>query len=232
MGFEMSSPKPGRLVAAAALALAVVLAGACSSSSAFLEATNQAQATLSPTPSPTPLIPSFSPTPRPTTKPITPDPNWTPTPEPFAATPDVLAEICAGHGVAEAPAYSGTSHPIAVVDLSDPSSPEIIGVVGPPGDIQGAACAGAMVPVKTGSCGLYKRSSDGKIGYLYKYRQTRTVSIRIATTGKLLTSKVLSGNSASCNQSFDIQYSNPPWRVYGGAVTDEAIMTYAASIAH
>jgi hypothetical protein len=135
---------------------------------------------------------------------------------------------CAGHGDQLAPAYHGRSHPVAIIDTAIPQQP--LGIVGPDGPIQLAVCVGPSSLVKTGSCGLYKRSSDGKIGYVYKYKQARKVAVRAIQNGKALLSATLYGNSASCTSGYSIDNYPPPWRVSGGPVSDSQINTYAKQV--
>jgi len=223
-----------RAVATAVLGLILVAITACSSSgSAFIGPTNPPTAppaaTAAPTPTPTPT-PTYH-NPWGTISPAwTPDPDWTPTAPPWEPQTGDLASICAGHGAPLAPKYTGTSHPVAVLDYSDPSYPEIIGVAGPEGQVQLVVCVGAGALVKVGSCGRYMRASDGVIGYLYKYKQARTATVMVASTGKRLTVATLYGNPASCNDTFSISYSKPPWKVSGGPVTEAQIMAYAKAV--
>jgi hypothetical protein len=215
----------GSRIAAAACA-ASLMAAACSSSAGFLEGS----AAPTPTPEPTPAYSlDATATPEVTPEPTL-DPNWTPSPTPaptFDSSAYGLGQICAGVGDPLAAAYKGASHPTAVLDYSDKDYPSIMGYSGPDGDIQLVACVGAASSARVKNCGQYKRSSDGKIGYIYSYKQVRTVSIRIAQTGKQLAAKALSGNAASCNQSFTIPATgNPPWSIAGGPVPESTIMAY------
>jgi hypothetical protein len=209
-----------------------LVAAACSSSAGFLGPTAAPTPTPEPTLAPTPDY-SFdwigaSLTPDLTLPSL--DPNWTLPPPPtptFDGSAYALGKICAGQGDPLAAAYTGAAHPTAVLDYGDEDYPTIMGFSGPDGDIQLVACVGAASSAKVKNCGTYQRSSDGKIGSIISYKQVRTVSIRVAQTGKQIASKALSGNAASCNQSFTIPSTgNPPWGVTGGPVPDSTIMAY------
>jgi hypothetical protein len=155
-------------------------------------------------------------------------PTKKPTPSPAFDATDVGA-LCAGKGpgIDEADAFSGTEHGVIAIDYFGADNTSIMGAAGPAESIQLVLCASQPTLVKTGSCGQYKRSSDGKVGYVYKYKQARTLTVYSIKTGKKVTAKTLYGASASCSQSFDIQFSSPPWKVSGGPVSDQAILDYA-----
>jgi hypothetical protein len=155
-------------------------------------------------------------------------PTKKPTPSPAFDATDVGA-LCVGKGpgIEEADAFSGTEHGVIAIDYFGADNTSIMGAAGPAESIQLVLCASQPTLVKTGSCGMYKRSSDGKVGYVYKYKQARTLTVYSIKTGKKVTAKTLYGASASCSQSFDIQFSSPPWKVSGGPVSDQAILDYA-----
>ena len=97
--------------------------------------------------------------------------------------------------------------------------------------IQLVACVGARTIVKIGSCGTYRRKSDGKVGQLIRYKLSITVRIALAKTGKTLQSKTFYGSTPSCTQNVSLPDSHdPPWQEYGSEVDDNAINNYITGV--
>ena len=199
--------------------------------------------TASPTPSPTasPMpSPTASPTPSPTASP-TPSPTASPTPSPTAsptpvATADELAAACDGSAVPGAARYAGRVHPLVVVDSWRTIDADSYGINTKwaadawPGPIQLVLCVEPVQhPVRVGSCGRYKRVTDGKVGQVNRFRYAQVVHVVVASTGKTLQSKTLYGKPPACGRKVALTSAPPPWRIYGGDVTDGAVNTYAAA---
>ena len=200
-------------VALAALGLAVSV-GACSTAGTMATASPKAIAAASmaaPTASPTPV-------PTPTASP-------SPTPTPYVD----LSKICGGTPYPTADAYTGLLHPVYIFDASNKQLQYRTGEAGPAGNWQLAVCVGPSVLARTGYCGLYS-DSNGTIGAIYRTKQTRTATVWVAQTGKKLSSKVLSGKSASCHDTMYTTLGKPPWYASGGPVTDAQIQAYADAV--
>lgn len=186
------------------LGLSLLLVASCASSS--LDPTTTPAATPGPTatPPPTPLP--------------------TPTPPP-PVTEDQLAAACAGTPIPGAAAYSGSLHPLVVnyVDAAgdwavdnDKYADSFYPINAKwhdetwPGAIQLVLCVPSDKDVKVGSCGTYKRASDGRVGQVIRYRESITVRVVVALTGKTLQSKTFYGNVPACSKSLPDPGSNPP----------------------
>jgi hypothetical protein len=150
-----------------------------------------------------------------------------------------LAASC-NHGtpIAAAAKYSGTSHPLALLEAETGWS--LTGYVingtwnsayggtydhGFPAALQLVACQGAQKTVRVGSCGDY-RDSYGYTGEVIRYKYTVNVRIIVARTGKSLKSKNFSGSVLKCSDSFTIYSSDPPWKIYGTDPSSDAIDSY------
>ena len=99
-----------------------------------------------------------------------------------------------------------------------------------PGPIQLVLCVEpAQHPVRVGTCGTYKRVTDGKVGQVNRFRYAQVVHVVVASTGKTLQSKTLYGKPPACGRKVALTSAPPPWRIYGGDVPDGAVNTYAAA---
>ena len=130
------------------------------------------------------------------------DTTETPTPKPPSVelTMGDLVGVCASFPAAGAAPYNkGRSHPVVVVDATIPSLNSTYDINSSwfasswASPIQLVACVGPDGRKSAGSCGTYKRQSDGKIGSLIKYKHSRTITVYVARTGKKLQTKVLYG---------------------------------------
>ena len=231
--------------------LTLVFAASCSSATtpsggapAASQGASQSVA-VEPTPSPTPILqPILQPTEAPTKAP-TPVPTATPIP---AATSAEITAACEGKPIPEADPYTGTLHPLVAVyyqadgdigwklageefayDIYDINHKWLNDEWLSP--IQLVVCVGAPAPVKTNTCGTYKRT-DGKIGTLMAFRSVVTVRVVVAATGKTLQSKTFNGKSPGCPQhvTTDDLKDNPPWHLIGDPPADSVINDYAVSV--
>ena len=178
-----------------------------------------------------------TPTPRPT-------PTATPTPTPAPlVTEDELAAACKGTPIPRAARYAGTIHPLVVVAYepdeawvvdSSTSSYDINARWDDglwPGPIQLVVCVDGAKTVKVGTCGSYKRFSDGEVGQIIRYRYTTKVRVVVATTGKDLQYRTFAGTTPQCASSLSLPGSGPPpWVMYGDGVSDDVINAYATSV--
>ena len=176
------------------------------------------------------------------------DATTTPTPTPTATTvptplpEDALVAACDGEPVPWAAPYAGKVHPLVVVDPEGLSTPYAINKkwrdekwTSP---IQLVVCVpdGTEASVKVGSCGRWKRQSDGVWGELVKYRYKSTIRVVIAETGKTLQRKALFGSVPPCGNAPQDQYSipdmneKPPWHLYGVEVTPAQVNKYATAV--
>jgi hypothetical protein len=95
--------------------------------------------------------------------------------------------------------------------------------------LQLVACVGIVTLHKVGSCGSYKRSSDGVVGQVIRYRGSATVRIVAAATGKVLSSKTFYGVLPSCADSLGIISGAPPWELDGSGPGVTDIDNYASA---
>ena len=171
----------------------------------------------------------------------TPTPVPTPTPEPTPTptspvTEDELAAACKGAPIPDAAKYAGTVHPLVVATVSgvDTYSYDINAKWENdlwPGSIQLVLCVDDAKTVKVGSCGTYKRASDGEVGEIIRYRSTVKVRVVVARTGKDLQYRTLAGSTPACATSLSLFASgSPPWGMHGDDVSDDAINAYATSV--
>ena len=99
-----------------------------------------------------------------------------------------------------------------------------------PGPIQLVLCVDPVQrPDRVGSCGKYKRVSDGKVGQVIRFRYAQVVRVVLASTGETLQSKTLYGKPPACGRKVALTSAPPPWRTYGRVVTDAAVNTFAAA---
>jgi hypothetical protein len=220
-----------RHAAAAWLVLALFGTAACTSQAAQSPSGSASKApTASSSAAPTPNVTLSLPTEGPT-------PTAEPTAEGLVA--GSLLAACGNTPAPLAAAYSkGRSHPLVVVDDAtsgwrtmggyDINSKWTGGLW--PTPIELVLCVGADKTKSAGSCGLYKRGSDGKIGSVVKTRHTVTVTVIVAQTGKRLQTKVLLGPIPNCDASEMVSSGNPPWPIYGSLVSTEAINSYAEAV--
>jgi YVTN family beta-propeller protein len=171
-----------------------------------------------------------------------PSPTPTPTPTPSAPSDAELEAACPnGTAIAESDPYSGTIHPIGVVygDVSGrwyvystfPSRAPInlpywIHPVLHVGPVQLVICVGFPTEVKVDSCGSYTRTSDGTVGEVIRYKQTMTVQVIVAATGKNLETNVFYGSIPDCANTVSLPISGPPWAIYGGDVDYKAVNSW------
>lgn len=215
-----------------ALGLVLVVVTACS-------ATQSAPAAASATPTATP-------TPTPTPTPV-PTPTRVPTPTPIPSFTDMqLQDVCGGMALPQAAPYAGTVHPLVVARPSIVEGEWVVedgvgeysyainmkwSAASWAGAIQLVVCADNTVDgVKSGTCGSYKRSSDGKTGQVILLKQAVAIRVVVARTGKTLQSKTLLGSAPKCSKTMDIGYDDPPWYEYGGDVTEAMVNAYAVAV--
>jgi hypothetical protein len=166
----------------------------------------------------------------------------TPTPEPTPAPEEALVAACNGTPIPWAAPYAGKVHPVVVVDPEGLSSSYAINEkwrdakwTSP---IQLVVCVpdGTEASVKVGSCGRWKRQSDGVWGELIQFRYKSTVRVVIAETGKTLQRKALYGSVPPCGDAPQDQWSipdmskDPPWHLFGVQVTPAQINSYATTV--
>jgi hypothetical protein len=171
-------------------------------------------------------------------------PAPTPTAEPTPTREEELEAACGGTPVPWAARYAGKVHPLVVVDegtggidasyvinrkwRSDTWTSPIQLVVCAPFEPD--------TSVKAGSCGRWKRQSDGVVGELIKTRHTSTIRVVVARTGKTLQSQILYGSVAPCGDAPEDQWSipdmndDPPWHLFGIRVTNAQVNTYATAV--
>ena len=236
-----SRPRAIRAIGLFALAGAFAMSAACSGSgnapNLFGGSSQDVQAT--PTPTAAPLHPDndFGPTPPPT-----PFRKPTPTPVPAPTIPSSywLWQVCSGHPLSGSPAYSGAVHPLVVAEV-DYSGTWTASLYDFPINnnwyngkwtkpLQLVVCVGAEKNIKVRSCGRYTRSSDGKVGYIYTYKQSLTVKVMFAKTGKALQSKTFYGSAPACTQWMTIDSTPPPWKVTGSYPSTSAINNWATGV--
>ena len=234
--------------AAAAIVAAALVATAVGCSTASIESkSNHTPGVVDYTLPPTnpdytlrPTYPLYSPDapvfPDDTTEPAVTDPPTEPTTADL--TMGDLVGVCSNFPAAGAAPYNkGRSHPVVVVDATIQSLNSTYDINSSwfasswPSPIQLVVCVGADGRKSAGSCGLYKRASDGKIGTLIKYKHSRTLTVIVAGTGKKLQTKVLYGPVPNCDQTESVSMdAAPPWGIYGSVVSDAAINSYAMAV--
>jgi hypothetical protein len=156
-----------------------------------------------------------------------------------------LMSICADGPAQPAsgagPYTKGRNHPVVVVDAGTPTTQPTLAMTY---DINArflnrtwttplelVICVAPDKVKSAGSCGLYKRASDGKIGTVVKYRHSVALTVFVASTGKRLQVKVLYGPVPNCDQTESVSSGNPPWGIYGSLVSSDSINTYALAVA-
>ena len=181
------------------------------------------------------LKPTAAPTPQPTPE---------PTPEPTATIPtasvDELELACKGTPVPEADAYASSLHPMVVARQSTNINGWALDTANELtlkwdngtwlSPIQLVACISDEVDMKVGSCGSYRRFSDGKVGTVVRYHQAITVKIVVAKTGKVIQSKSFYGTTPKCSSQVEISSDPPPWKIYGGYPSDAAISSWILAV--
>ena len=183
----------------------------------------------SPTPKPTP-VPTPSPTPVPT-----------PSPVPTVTTQELRFACSKGTPIPATAKYAGTVHPLVVVYHDDKAwilDNDVYDINAKwygddwPGPIQLVVCDSLQKAVRVGSCGSYKRKSDGVVGQIVRYRYTEVVRVVIARTGKTLQSKTYYGSTPACKSTLSIPASGPPpWKIFGDDVDAvAAINKYATAV--
>jgi hypothetical protein len=204
---------------------AALLAGCASPPAAqapsFEAASVAPPAVLPPTPLPTP-----TPTPSPT-----PVPKATPTPGPTDAE---LAAACKGAPVPAAAKYGGAVHSLIVANetsgkwIADPSAY----LFNSPNQL--VVCIHESRSEKVGSCGTYRRRSDGVVGEVNLYKYTQKVRVIVAKTGKLLQSRTFVGNTPTCTDAISISgllgQISPPWFLFGDVVSADVIDKYVTAV--
>jgi hypothetical protein len=164
-------------------------------------------------------------TPRPSNVGITPRPEASPTPEPsrwssgwleggldvnFDVQRDLqgsLFDTCFhGTPVPGAAPYAGKVHPLVVMDMDNGWLAYDVDINQGfretgwawPSPIQLVVCARHEQDArKVGSCGLYK-TEDGEVGEVVRYQDRLSIRVIVATTGKSLQTKILSGPVPTC----------------------------------
>ena len=183
---------------------------------------------------------------------LTPTPAPIPVPTPGYGAALALAAACNGTPVPWATPYAGTVHPIVLAipqpwpqTFTDPwYISDDLGYGGQydvnirwykgtwSGPIQLVGCVDYRPdPVKIGSCGTYKRASDGVTGEVLLYRFSVSVQIVIARTGETLQSDTIYGSTPKCTKSFSsTEGVAPPWVEYGTSPDVDTINAYALSV--
>jgi hypothetical protein len=166
----------------------------------------------------------------------------TPTPEPTPAPEEALVAACDGTPIPWAAPYAGKVHPVVVVDPEGFSASYSINEkwrdakwTSP---VQLVVCVpdGTEASAQVGSCGRWKRQSDGMWGELIQYRYKSTIRVVVAETGKTLQRKALYGSVPPCGDAPEDQWSisnmneDPPWQLFGVEVTPAQISSYATAV--
>ncbi len=173
-----------------------------------------------------------------------PTPTAEPTAEPTPTREEGLEAACVGTPVPWAAPYAGKIHPLVVVDEGGDGIDASYAINQKwRGDAwtsptQLVVCAPFEpdTSVKVGSCGRWKRQSDGVYGELVKSRYTSKIRVVVAKTGKTLQSKILYGSVPPCGDAPEDQWSipdmgeDPPWHLLGTRVTDAQVNTYATTV--
>ena len=223
-----------------ALGLSLLLVASCASSSRTPSPTVTSPVTPGPTDAATPtvvttVVPTIEPT-------LTPVPTATPPPP---VTEEQLGAACAGTPIPGAAAYSGSLHPL-VVDFADAVGGWVVDnnrgadYYYPinakwddqtwPGAVQLVLCVPPDKGVKVGSCGRYKRAGDGRVGQVIRDKESITVRVVVALTGKTLQSRTFYGNVPACSKSLPDPGTNPPWRISGNDPANSTINTFAVAV--
>jgi hypothetical protein len=184
-------------------------------------------------------VPTFEPVstfePVPTVEPVSlPTPVPTPSPMPVATAAE-LASACVRTPIPSAAGYAGAVHPLVVVDSWGDIDTTWYDINAKwlgdewPGPIQLVVCVHPEREVKVGSCGRYRRVSDGKVGQVIRYREAQAVQVVVARTGRTLQSMTFYGSTPVCAHKVSLTSDPPPWKIYGGSVSEVAINRYAAA---
>ena len=165
-------------------------------------------------------------------------PTPTPAPQP---TDSEVADACKSVAVPGAAKYTGSLHPLVLVNYNGD-----IWTVGSgsyyaindkwygsewTSPLQLVVCVGALNSKKISSCGRYKTSS-GQAGYVYRYQYYRNIRVALATTGKTLQSKtILGGGAPLCRDILSVPAgTSPPWKIYGDEPDDGSFNAYATAV--
>ncbi len=167
----------------------------------------------------------------------------TPSPSPNPSSTPSVADIrgaCRGTLIVQAADYAGTVHPLVVVDeittnpvnKTDPEYSVNLKWVDQswPSPLQLVVCVGAPQSVGVASCGTYQKTSDGTTGEVLTNRWAQTVRVVIARTGKTLQSETFYGSTPTCADMLQLPGGPPPWKIYGSAVSADAINLCATSV--
>jgi len=236
----------------AGLGIALFVSASCASSGFFpaspsgsVAATPSSPAAeLTPPVEPSPTLePPSMQTPEPTDTPAP-----TPTPVPAVTEAEITAACAKATPIPEADPLGGAVHPVVVAYYEPHETAWMFTTDATrlfdinakwrnqewPGPIQLVVCTNATQPVKVGGCpGVYYiRNSDKKRGTVIRYKQTITVRVIVASTGKTLQSKTFTGSSPGCASSINTEdmQDNPPWHLIGAAPDDSVINSYATTV--
>jgi hypothetical protein len=94
-----------------------------------------------------------------------------------------------------------------------------------PSPIQLVVCARSE-DTKAGSCGLYKTEA-GAVGEVVRHRETMTLRVVVAATGKLLQKRVLTSVIPKCPKKVSLPVGQ--WYVES-TVTDEQVNDYVTKV--
>jgi len=177
----------------------------------------------------------------------TPRPTPTPGPSPWSSgwplhgydasavdAESALRAACSdGTPVPGAAPYAGKVHPLIVVDQQGHWSGFDINQEFPwspwswPSPIQLLVCVPANDEKQVGSCGSYKNEA-GEVGEVLRYKDSVTVRVVVAETGKTLQKKVLANPAPKCPKNFTVT-GNFEWRIID-EVTAEQVNEYATAV--
>jgi hypothetical protein len=166
-----------------------------------------------------------------------------PTPTPGITTEQV-SDICVnGNPIVAATKYGGKVHPLVLVnevvagwlvdEMGDRYAIDKKWSAGEwANDLQLVLCVGSQGAKNKGACSAtYRRESDGATGKVVRYAYYQTIRVLVASTGKTLQSKTLSGSTPKCSAKVSIPATGPaPWKIYGAEVADSAVNAYAVSV--
>lgn len=138
-----------------------------------------------------------------------------------------------GTPVPGAAPYAGKVHPLIVVDQQGHWSGFDINHGFPwspwswSSPIQLVVCVPANDEKKVGSCGTYKNEA-GEVAEVFRYKDSVTVRVVVAATGKALQRKVLANAAPKCLKDFWVSGTDG-WQIID-EVTAEQVNEYATAV--